>query len=336
MCAKLGIALLHSRPYQPAGKGKIERFFRTLRAAVLAHLTAEATESLQTLNRTLWAWVEGEYHQSPHRGLDGRTPLDQWALAGHNVRYPVPGLDLDDLFLFEAKCRVMKDRTVSLHGRLYEVDAVLVGQTVTLRYDPDAAPARPIEVVHDAKPAGLATRLDAYAKHPRQAPPTLLPAPLRHPAVAALALAPGDAKPQGEEVMYLCHFALTRLPFETPAHTDELFESNARREAEARLHHLIELKGIGLLTGEVGSGKTTVCRHIASALHPGLYRVGYVSLTTVRRRPPIITTKPPDSALSGSTIWRSTAAFRSRITHRSWERLHHHRRSLTSGLVTKA
>ena len=46
--------------------------------------------------------------------------------------------------------------------------------------------------------------------------------------------------------MYLRHFALTRLPFETPAHTDELFESNARREAEARLHHLIELRGIGL------------------------------------------------------------------------------------------
>ena len=80
--------------------------------------------------------------------------------------------------------------------------------------------------------------------------------------------------------MYLRHFALTRLPFETPAHTDELFESNARREAEARLHHLIELKGIGLLTGEVGSGKTTVCRHVAAALHTALYRVGYVSLTT--------------------------------------------------------
>ena len=80
--------------------------------------------------------------------------------------------------------------------------------------------------------------------------------------------------------MYLRHFALTRLPFETPAHTDELFESNARREAETRLQHLVELKGIGLLTGEVGSGKTTVCRNVAAALHPGLHRVGYVSLTT--------------------------------------------------------
>ena len=163
VCAKLGIALIHSRPYQPAGKGKIERFFRTLRAAVLAHLTAEATESLDTLNRTLWAFVEGEYHLSPHRGLDGRTPLDQWALAGANVRYPDPGTDLDDLFLFEARRRVMKDRTVSLNARLYEVDAHLVGQLVTLRYDPDAPPQRPIAVVHEGKSAGTATRLDAYA-----------------------------------------------------------------------------------------------------------------------------------------------------------------------------
>ena len=80
--------------------------------------------------------------------------------------------------------------------------------------------------------------------------------------------------------MYLRHFAFTRLPFETPAETDELFDSSARREAEARLGHLVELRGIGLLTGEVGSGKTTVCRRLTAGLHPGLYRVYYVSLTT--------------------------------------------------------
>ena len=80
--------------------------------------------------------------------------------------------------------------------------------------------------------------------------------------------------------MYLRHFAFTRLPFETLAETDELFSSNARREAEARLGHLVALRGIGMLTGEVGSGKTTVCRHLTAQLHPGLYRVHYVSLTT--------------------------------------------------------
>ena len=163
VCARLGVALIHARPYQPAGKGKIERFFRTLRAGWLGRVEAAERETLETLNRSLWAWIEGEYHNTPHRGLDGRTPLEQWALASAGVRYPDATLDLDEFFLFEASRRVYKDRTVSLNGRVYEVDAVLVGEKVTLRYDPEAPPSRPLDVVHDGKPAGKATGLDAYA-----------------------------------------------------------------------------------------------------------------------------------------------------------------------------
>jgi len=163
VCAKLGVALIHARPFQPAGKGKIERWFRTLRAGWLGRVEAAERETLESLNRGLWAWIEGEYHQTPHRGLEGNTPLEQWALASAGVRYPDATLDLDDLFLFEASRRVHKDRTVSLDGRVYEVDALLVGHKVTLRYDPDAPPSRPLDVVQDGKPAGQATPLDAYA-----------------------------------------------------------------------------------------------------------------------------------------------------------------------------
>ena len=163
VCARLGVALIHARAFQPAGKGKIERWFRTLRAGWLGRAEAAGRETLETLNRGLWAWIEGEYHNTPHRGLEGRTPLEQWALASAAVRYPDATMDLDDLFLFEVRRRVHKDRTVSLNGRVYEVDAVLVGERVTLRYDPEAPPSRPLEVVHDGKPAGKATRLDAYA-----------------------------------------------------------------------------------------------------------------------------------------------------------------------------
>jgi len=163
VCAQLGIALIHARPHQPAGKGKIERWFRTLRAGWLAHLDAPVLDSLQTLNRSLWAWIEGEYHNTPHRGLEGRPPREQWALASAALRYPDATLNLDDIFLFEARRLVHKDRSVSLNGRVYEVDAILVGERVVLRYDPDAPPSRPLEVVCDGKPAGQATRLDAYA-----------------------------------------------------------------------------------------------------------------------------------------------------------------------------
>jgi type II secretory pathway predicted ATPase ExeA len=81
-------------------------------------------------------------------------------------------------------------------------------------------------------------------------------------------------------MMYLRHFALTRFPFHDNLETDELFDSTAITEAQTRLHHLLELKGIGLLTGEVGSGKTTVCRKTTASLHAGLYRLFYVTLAT--------------------------------------------------------
>ncbi len=80
--------------------------------------------------------------------------------------------------------------------------------------------------------------------------------------------------------MYLSHFALSRFPFEHAAHPDELFASRAASETETRLQHLLELRGIGLLTGEVGCGKTSVCRRVTAALHPGLHRVYYVALST--------------------------------------------------------
>ena len=70
-------------------------------------------------------------------------------MSADQVRLPGPGLDLDALFLFEAKRRVQRDRTVSLNGTLFEVDAALVGQIVTLRYDPALPASRGVEIWHE-------------------------------------------------------------------------------------------------------------------------------------------------------------------------------------------
>jgi transposase InsO family protein len=159
-CAKLGVTLIHARAYHPEAKGKMERWFRTVRLQLLPLLQPADLASLDALNRRLWTWVEGEYHRSPHRGLDGATPLDKWASVADEVRYL--GADIDDLFFHEAKRKVAKDRTVSLDGIAYEVDAALVGEVVMLRYDP-SKPGRAVQVwakgekVQDAKP------VDAHA-----------------------------------------------------------------------------------------------------------------------------------------------------------------------------
>lgn len=162
VCARLGITLIHARPYQPQGKGKQERWFRTVRMQLLPLLTEDDRKSLDALNQRLWSWVEAEYHMSPHKGLDRLTPLDRWATAADDVQLPGPELDLDEVFLFELTRKVHKDRTISLQGILYEIDASLVGQTVTVRFDP-SRPGRPIDVVFKGRNYPKAKPVDTYA-----------------------------------------------------------------------------------------------------------------------------------------------------------------------------
>jgi hypothetical protein len=129
---------------------------------LLPLLTDADTSSLDALNRKLWAWVEGEYHQAPHRGLDGETPLDRWARFSDEVTYLDGKVDLVDLFLLEAKRKVQKDRTVSLNGLVYEVDASLVGATVTLRFMPSSQ-QRGVQVWHQGRKVHDAKVVDVYA-----------------------------------------------------------------------------------------------------------------------------------------------------------------------------
>jgi hypothetical protein len=129
---------------------------------LLPTLTEADTVSLEALNRRLWAYVEGEYHQSPHRGIELETPLERWAKCADEVRYLKPEEDMSDLFLFEAKRKVQKDRTVSLNGLVYEVDAALVGATVVLRFDP-SLPGRSVDVWVQGKKIQTAKRVDVYA-----------------------------------------------------------------------------------------------------------------------------------------------------------------------------
>ena len=160
VCAKLGVTLIHARPYQPQGKGKQERWFRTVRMQLLPRLTPTDLDSLAALNRRLWAWIEGEYHQTPHRGIGDQTPFDRWASSVDGIH--LAGPELADMFLFEQKRRVQKDRTVSLLGVVYEVDASLVGETVTLRYDP-ARPGSAIGVVFKNHTFTGVKPVDVYA-----------------------------------------------------------------------------------------------------------------------------------------------------------------------------
>jgi transposase InsO family protein len=76
-CGRLGVQLLHAGPRDPEARGKMERFWRTLRQGCLDHIGAQP--SLHAVNVRLLAFVTERYHKEPHAGLLGRAPAKVWA-----------------------------------------------------------------------------------------------------------------------------------------------------------------------------------------------------------------------------------------------------------------
>ncbi len=132
-CAVLGIRLVHSRPGRPEGRGKIERFFRTVRDQFLVEIEARGVAGLVELNRLFAAWVETVYHRRAHSET-GEPPLERFEAGGPFV-LPSPA-QLHEAFLWSERRLVTKTSTVSLHGNTFEVDAALVGRRVELVFDP--------------------------------------------------------------------------------------------------------------------------------------------------------------------------------------------------------
>jgi putative transposase len=159
IAASLGILIIHSRPYQPEGRGKIERCFRTVREQFLANLDPKHPLSLDELNDRLWVWIESVYHRSEHSAL-GTTPLLRWQRDIEHIRQLAPSTDLRRLFFHRLDRLVRRDSTFLLHNRLYEAPPHLAGHTVEVRFDPldsalveiwfqgkDEATVRPVDPV---------------------------------------------------------------------------------------------------------------------------------------------------------------------------------------------
>jgi putative transposase len=188
-CAVLGIRLIHSRPGKPEGRGKIERFFRTVRDQFLVEIgDGAAVPGLAEMNRLFQAWLETTYHQAAHSET-GQTPAARWGKATPGERaVPEPAL-LREAFLWSERRKADKTALVSLHGNAYQVDAWLAGRTVELLFDPFDLDH--VEVRLAGKPAGTAVPFTiSRHRHPKartpDAGPRAEPAPTGIGYLAAL------------------------------------------------------------------------------------------------------------------------------------------------------
>ena len=138
-CAVIGAKLVHSQAGRPQGRGKIERFFRTVRDQFLVEIadaltgTGTPVASLAELNSLFDAWVHQVYHQRVHSETE-QTPLQRFLAPGAPV--PVSGDVLTEAFRWGEWRMVTSTAQVNLHGNLYDVDPSLVGVRVELVFDP--------------------------------------------------------------------------------------------------------------------------------------------------------------------------------------------------------
>jgi transposase InsO family protein len=131
-CARLGISLVHARPYDPEARGKMERFWRTLREGCLDHLGPVG--SLADVNERLRAFLERHYHVAPHAGLLGRTPLSVYA-PRERTPNAVDEAALREALTVRERRRVKRDTTVSIAGTVYELEqGFLAGRVVDVVY----------------------------------------------------------------------------------------------------------------------------------------------------------------------------------------------------------
>lgn len=147
-CERIGITLLHARPHDAPARGKMERFWRTLRDGCLRHLGSVAT--LHDVNVRLWAFLDEHYHRAPHAALIGKSPLEVFD-AVPSTPDRLDEAKLRHAMTIHARRRVRRDSTLSFDGVEWELDQLfLAGRVVEVAFCV-VTPGEPPWVEHEGE-----------------------------------------------------------------------------------------------------------------------------------------------------------------------------------------
>lgn len=134
-CAQLGITLVHTQPYDPQSKGKIERFFKTVQTRFYPLLKTDPVQTVEELNARFWRWLEEDYHRRVHASLDGKTPHEVYSAQLEQLTFLEDVALLDTVFLKREQRKVKADSTITLNRKLYEVPHRFIGYSIDVRID---------------------------------------------------------------------------------------------------------------------------------------------------------------------------------------------------------
>ena len=158
ICASLGCSLVHSQPYVPNGRGKVERFFRTVRMRFLSTIDEDKIDSLDMLNSLYFKWLEEDYIRKAHSELGGLSPHDVLMSQVDNLKLPTDRGLIDEIFLHRVSRKVQHDATIQIDNILYETEPCFAGKRMDVRYDPEwiGDGNKKLPIYFDGKKAGEA------------------------------------------------------------------------------------------------------------------------------------------------------------------------------------
>jgi len=139
--ARLGFTLIHSKPYDAPSRGKIERFYRTVRDCFLPDFMIRNKDNritLELINEAFKTWIFQGYNSRRHSAID-ETPIDRYMRSMEQIKVrKTDQAKIREVFMHTIHRSVNNDATISFRGRLYQVPALFIGRKkVELRYDPE-------------------------------------------------------------------------------------------------------------------------------------------------------------------------------------------------------
>jgi len=135
ICANLGTILIHSKPYSPESKGKIERSFRTVKDNWINGVDWNEYKSLEKLNEDFAIYINESYNNSVHTAI-GMTPRLRFKQDYSRLKF-LNKDEINKIFLHSIKRTVYTDATIKLHAKLFEVPQKYIRQEINIRYSPD-------------------------------------------------------------------------------------------------------------------------------------------------------------------------------------------------------
>jgi transposase InsO family protein len=158
ICASIGCTLLHSQPFSPKGRGKIERLFRTVRMRFLSGIGKDFGNTIMELNAQYNKWITNDYIHKTHSSLGGLSPHEALMSQVEKLRLPSDRRTLDEAFMLRTSRKIGHDATTQLNNVLYETDTIFAGKRIELRYEPDwiGDTTKTLPIFHEGKVVGEA------------------------------------------------------------------------------------------------------------------------------------------------------------------------------------